>query len=78
AQLMEHLAVGQRIEGCALDVWSHGAWKEVATATTVGYMRLLRFAEVTTDRVRVRITAARWAPTLSKVGLYREAAMPKP
>ncbi|MBL9134438.1 MAG: alpha-L-fucosidase [Verrucomicrobiales bacterium] len=78
AQLMEHLPVGQRIEGCALDVWIDGSWKEVATATTVGYMRLLRFPEVTTDRVRIRITGARWAPTLSKLGLFREATAPRP
>jgi alpha-L-fucosidase len=74
AQLMEQIAAGQRIEACAIDASINGAWKEIATATTVGYQRLLRFPETTTDRVRLRITASRWAPTLAKFGLYREAA----
>lgn len=37
----------ERIEKHALDVWIDGAWQEVATATNVGYKRILRFPEVT-------------------------------
>ena len=44
------------------------------TTTTVGQRRLIRLAQpVTTDRVRVRITAARFAPTLAEVALYRQS-----
>jgi alpha-L-fucosidase len=42
--------------------------------TTVGYRRLIRLqSPVTTDRVRVRIDEARFAPTLAEVALYKQA-----
>jgi len=70
----EHIAVGQRIEAATLDAWVDGAWKELGASTTVGYRRLLRFPAVTADRVRLRITASRFAPTLANFGLYQEPA----
>ncbi|MBU0640524.1 MAG: sulfatase-like hydrolase/transferase [Planctomycetes bacterium] len=72
AALQEHLQSGQRIEAHALDAWIDGQWRELTRATTIGYKRLLRFDAVETDRVRVRILAARVRPTLSGFGLYYE------
>jgi alpha-L-fucosidase len=72
AMLQEHIASGQRIEGHAVDVFMHGEWREVARARTVGYKRLLRFPTVTTDKVRLRITGARVAPTVSAFGLFHQ------
>jgi alpha-L-fucosidase len=44
------------------------------TLTTVGHRRLVRLqSPVTTDRVRVRITASRAEPTLAEVGLYKQS-----
>ncbi|MCK5834649.1 MAG: alpha-L-fucosidase [Lentisphaeria bacterium] len=51
--------VGQRVKTHALDAWIDGNWKEIATATTIGYKRILRFKEVNTQRFRVRILEAR-------------------
>lgn len=73
ALLQEQIRIGQRIEGCALDVWLENGWKEMAKATTVGYKRLLRFDPVTSGKVRVRIIQSRLAPTLANFGLYFEA-----
>ena len=53
----------------ALDAWD-GGWKEFARGTTIGYKRLLRFNDVTTAKVRVRILDSRVCPTLSGFGLY--------
>ena len=69
--LQEQITVGQRIEAFRLEALKDGRWSEVARSTVVGYKRLLRFPEVTTDRVRVVVEASRLCPTLSKVGLYR-------
>ncbi len=68
--LQEHILTGQRIEKFGVDVRVDGVWKTVAEETTVGYKRLLRFDEVETDRVRVRILGSRLNPTLSEIGLY--------
>lgn len=61
---------GERVEEHALDVWTDGAWKEVARATNIGYKRILRFAPVTTDRLRLRILRSRRAPALSHVSAH--------
>ena len=61
---------GERIEEHALDVWTDGAWKEVARATNVGRKRILRFAPVQTDRLRLRVLKARSAPALSHVAAH--------
>ena len=70
AMLQEHIALGQRIEAHALDVWTGSEWKEIAASTVVGYKRLLRFEAVTANRVRLRIIQSRVCPTLSHFGLY--------
>ena len=50
-----------------------GEMKEVASGTTIGYKRLLRFPAVMASRVRLRILASRWSPVISKIGLYKQA-----
>ncbi|GJI93991.1 hypothetical protein RugamoR57_07090 [Duganella caerulea] len=70
---------GQRIESFAIETWDGAAWiaaQAIASdeQTTVGHRRLVRLTSpVTTDRVRVRITGARLAPTLAEVGLYLQS-----
>ena len=46
------------------------AWVELATGTTIGYKRLLRFGEVTPARIRVTITETRDDANILKVGAY--------
>ena len=70
--LREHLPLGQRVEAFAVDAWADGAWKEVATGTSIGNRRLLRIDPVTTTQVRLRITQAAACPALAEFGLYRE------
>jgi alpha-L-fucosidase len=74
AELAEHIATGQRVSEFALDAWD-GGWKEFACGTTIGYKRLLRFPDVTTSRVRIRILDSRVCPTLSNFGLYGAPAV---
>jgi alpha-L-fucosidase len=76
ASFQEDIRQGQRISALALDAWQDGAWRELSRATTVGYKRLLRFAPVETDRVRVRILDSRVCPTLSSFGLFLGAPAP--
>ena len=70
---------GQRVESFALDIWDGTGWTPAQpipsdTMSTIGHRRLIRLAApVTTDRVRVRITGARLAPTLAELGLYLQS-----
>ncbi len=77
AELAEPIKTGQRISGFALDAWEGAAWKEFAHGTTVGYKRLLRFNEVTTQKVRLRILDSRVCPTLNSFGLYQAPPIDK-
>ena len=71
--LQENITVGQRIENFVLEYKEGGEWKKITEGTTVGYKRLLRFNAVTASEVRLRILSSRLNPTLSAVGLYKQA-----
>lgn len=70
--------LGQRVEQHALDAWVDGAWKEVATGTTIGYKKILRFADVTTDKLRLRVLASRLTPGIAEVSAHFYAQPPLP
>lgn len=75
-RLRENIKLGQRIDRVAVDVWNDGKWEEVGSATSIGGNRLIRLRDdVTTAKVRLRITAAAASPALSDFGLFKEAAI---
>ena len=69
-ELEEYVALGQRIDAFAVEIWQSDGWHELASATSVGYKRLLMVRTVQTDRVRLRFTQAAAAPVIAKVGFY--------
>jgi alpha-L-fucosidase len=71
ALLQENILVGQRVEKFRLEAWDGKAWAPFAQGTTIGYKRLLRFAPVTTTKVRLVIDHSRTSPTLSNFGLFK-------
>ncbi len=77
AMLQENIANGQRIIDAKLEYQDGDAWKPLATFTTVGYKRLLRFAPVTTSRVRLTITHAKAPVELAEMGLFKASAREK-
>ncbi len=69
---------GERVEKHALDVWVDGRWKQVAQATNIGYKRILRFPEVRTDRIRIRVLESRGCPAIATVSAhYYRAQAPR-
>ncbi len=74
AVVQENIRVGQRVESCALDAWDGAEWKEIATGTTIGWKRLLRFPTWTASKVRFRILGSRLEPTVAEFGLYLDPA----
>ena len=73
--LGESLAVGQRVESFAVDVWDGSIWRAITTGTTIGYKRLLQVSPVEAQRVRVRILQSRAAPSLANFGLFMNGAV---
>jgi alpha-L-fucosidase len=72
-QLQENISVGQRIENFVLEYKQGAEWQPLVAGTTVGYKRILTFAPVQAQYVRLRITSSRLNPTLSAIGLYKQA-----
>ena len=70
---------GQRIESFATETWNGRTWTAAEAIssddlTTVGHHRLVRLkTPVTTDQMRIRITASRLEPTLAEVGLFKQS-----
>lgn len=60
----------ERVEAHAVDAWLGNEWKEIASATNIGYKRILRFPEVTSSKFRVRFTRLRAAPAISTVAAF--------
>jgi alpha-L-fucosidase len=74
-RLRENIKLGQRIDEVAIDAWKDGKWLQVATATSIGGNRLIRLPQnITTNKVRLRITKAPVSIALSDFGLYKEPA----
>ena len=70
ARVREYLPLGQRIDAIAVDTWDGSQWQPFAAATSVGNQRLLRGKNVTTSKVRLRVTKAAACPAISEFGLF--------
>jgi alpha-L-fucosidase len=70
--LQEYITLGQRVARFGVDYWSEAdaAWTPLATATTIGYKRILRFTPVTTAKLRIRIEQALACPVICNVEGY--------
>lgn len=72
-RLRENIKLGQRIDEFAVDAWQDGKWQQIAEATSIGGGRLIRLPQnITTDKVRLRITRSPVCIALSEFGLYKE------
>jgi alpha-L-fucosidase len=60
----------ERVEKHAVDAWINEEWKEIASATNIGYKRILRFPEISAQKFRVRILQARLDPAISTISAH--------
>ncbi|WP_405382971.1 alpha-L-fucosidase [Maribacter sp. LLG6340-A2] len=69
--VQEHVELyGERVAKHALDAWVNGEWQEIANATNIGYKRILRFPEVETNKLRLRILESRYIPVLQHISAH--------
>jgi alpha-L-fucosidase len=68
--IQENIKNGQKVEAFQIEVPEAKTWKVIASGTTIGYKRLLRFPTANTNKVRIRITSTRDNPEISEFGLY--------
>ncbi|MFS0725482.1 alpha-L-fucosidase [Paenibacillus sp. 1P07SE] len=68
--LMEQITDGQRIERFVLERLEGGQWLPFYEGQVVGYKHICRFPPVQAHRLRLRIEASRWYPTLQALEVY--------
>lgn len=74
-RLRENIKLGQRINSVAVDAFENGAWREIGAATSIGANRLIRLPQnISTSRVRLRVTGSNACVALSDFGLFKEPA----
>jgi alpha-L-fucosidase len=71
AMLQEDIRFGQHVERFHLEAWKGIRWDTIASGTTIGYKRLLRFPVVAAKRVRLLIDESRLTPVIADFGLYK-------
>jgi alpha-L-fucosidase len=70
AMLQEDISKGQRVEKFVIEALSNNQWDTIATGTTIGYKRLIRFPEVKADEIKLTIVSARATPHISTFALF--------
>ena len=74
--LQENIWVGQRIEQFNIEGFDGKRYVKLAEGTTVGYKKLVRLGKpFTTNKIRINILRSRVAPTLLKMGLFKQSRM---
>jgi alpha-L-fucosidase len=72
-RLRENIKLGQRITSFVAEAFINNGWTEIAAATSIGANRLIRLPQnITTNKVRLRITGANACTALSDFGLFKE------
>lgn len=68
--VQEYIPLGQRVKKFSVEALIDGAWKEIDTQTTIGYKRILRFEEVSADKIRLNILESRACPAIATIGVF--------
>ncbi|HPF52816.1 MAG TPA: alpha-L-fucosidase [Draconibacterium sp.] len=67
----EDIRLGQRVKEFTLEAFIDEQWTEIAHETTIGRKRILRFPNVSTDKLRFTIIDAKASPVISNISVYK-------
>lgn len=68
--IQEYIKLGQRVKAFTVEGRQNNEWRPLASGTTIGYKRILKFDPVQADKVRITITSSKPCPILSNVEVY--------
>jgi hypothetical protein len=60
--VQEYIPLGQRVKKFSIEAWVENAWTPIDTQTTIGYKRILRFENVTSQKLRFNVLNAKALP----------------
>ncbi|MDO6440311.1 alpha-L-fucosidase [Cyclobacterium sp. 1_MG-2023] len=61
---------GERVAAFSLEALLDDEWKEIAHGYNIGYKNILRFPEVSTNKLRITVDEERYIPAINKVAAY--------
>jgi len=76
--VQEYIPLGQRVKAFSIEAWINGDWKVIDEQTTIGNKRILRFDNVTTDKLRFNVLDAKACPTISNIEVYHAPKLLEP
>jgi alpha-L-fucosidase len=68
--LQEYLPLGQRVQEFRVEALTNGAWKDLASQTTIGHKRILRLETLEATAVRVSVARAKGPLAIASIDLY--------
>jgi alpha-L-fucosidase len=68
--LQEYIKLGQRVKAFNVEAWINDQWQEVATATSIGYKRIIKIDPIVTDKIRINLLDSKACPVISNLELY--------
>ncbi|MCB0459671.1 MAG: alpha-L-fucosidase [Flavobacteriaceae bacterium] len=68
--IQEYIPLGQRVKKFSIAVENNGTWHQIASHSTIGYKRILRFPKVVAERVKIIIHDAKASPLISTVEVF--------
>jgi len=67
----EDIRLGQRVKKFTLEAQVGDDWKQLASETTIGNKRILRFPNVTATKLRLNIVDSKACPVISNIAVYK-------
>ena len=74
----EYIPLGQRVKKFSIEAWVDGAWMEIDAQTTIGNKRILRFDNVSSQKLRFNILESRGCPVISTLEVYNAPKLLEP
>jgi len=68
--VQEYITLGQRVKLFSIEAWINDAWEEIDAQTTIGAKRILKFDNVSSDKLRFNILDSKASPTISNIEVY--------
>jgi alpha-L-fucosidase len=68
--VQEYIKLGQRVKKFTLDAYKDNEWHNIASETTIGRKRILRFPDITTDKLKFTVVDAKACPVISNMEVY--------
>ncbi|SHE47683.1 alpha-L-fucosidase [Pedobacter caeni] len=66
----------ERVEEHIFEAWLENKWQTIASATNIGYKRILRFPEVTSSRFRLKVLSSRASPAIATIEAHYYRSKP--